>query len=176
MKSLIPDYVFDSIYDISPSWLYQKGIRGVLIDLDGTLASRKAPLPPDTVNRFLEAMRQAGILVLVFSNNFESRVRTFCYALGVPYISRARKPFRKGFQRAAKRLGLLPSQIAVIGDQIFTDVFGGNRAGALTCYVETLDRRYFWIRARYRMERSFIRHGQKQERTDPNEPGRPTDS
>ena len=52
-------------------------------------------------------------------------------------------------------------EIAVIGDQIFTDVFGGNRAGALTCYVETLDRRFFWINVRYQLERGFIARGRR---------------
>ena len=39
MSKLIPDYVFESIYDITPALLQQHGIRGVLIDLDGTMAS-----------------------------------------------------------------------------------------------------------------------------------------
>ena len=71
------------------------------------------------------------------------------------YISHAGKPFSRGFRKAANRLGLSMREIAVIGDQIFTDVFGGNRAGALTCYVETLDRRFFWINVRYQLERGL---------------------
>ena len=108
MSKLIPDYVFDSIYDITPEVLTAHGVRGVLVDLDGTMASHKAALPPDT-----------------------------------------------------NRLGLSMREIAVIGDQIFTDVFGGNRAGALTCYVETLDRRFFWINVRYQLERGFIARGRR---------------
>ena len=48
-----------------------------------------------------------------------------------------------------------------MGDQIFTDVFGGNRVGALTCYVETLDRRFFWVNVRYQIERGFIARGKQ---------------
>ena len=77
------------------------------------------------------------------------------------YISHAGKPFSRGFRKAANRLGLSMREIAVIGDQIFTDVFGGNRAGALTCYVETLDRRFFWINVRYQLERGFIVRGRR---------------
>lgn len=69
--------------------------------------------------------------------------------------------FPGGFRKAANRLGLSMREIAVIGDQIFTDVFGGNRAGALTCYVETLDRRFFWINVRYQLERGFIARGRR---------------
>lgn len=67
--------------------------------------------------------------MLVFSNNHPERVGKFCEPLGVGYISHAGKPFSRGFRKAANRLGLSMREIAVIGDQIFTDVFGGNRAG-----------------------------------------------
>ena len=150
MSKLIPDYVFESIYDITPALLQQHGVRGVLIDLDGTLASRKAALPPDTLAPFVRALHEAGLRVLVFSNNGASRVGRFCDALGVDYMS-----------RAVKRLGLPLHEIAVVGDQIFTDVLGGNSVGALTCYVQTLDRRHFWVNIRYRFEHRFIERGRR---------------
>ena len=68
---------------------------------------------------------------------------------------------RSAFRRAAKQLGLPLSQIAVVGDQIFTDVLGGNCVGALTCYVQTLDRHYFWVNVRYQIERGFIERGKR---------------
>ena len=159
MSKLIPDYVFDSIYDITPALLEKNGVRGVLIDLDGTMASHKAALPPEKLSPFVRTLHDAGLKVLVFSNNREARVGKFCKALGVDFICRACKPFSAGFRRAAERLGLPLSQIAVVGDQIFTDVFGGNRVGALTCYVQTLDRRFFWVNVRYQIERGFIERG-----------------
>ncbi len=161
MSKLIPDYVFDSIYDITPEILTSHGIRAVLVDLDGTMASHKAALPPEKLHTFVDRLQNAGITVLVFSNNNPGRVGKFCEALGVDFISRARKPFAKGYRMAEKKLGLPVSQMAVIGDQIFTDVFGGHRAGALTCYVETLDRRFFWINVRYQLERGFIARGRR---------------
>ena len=161
MSKLIPDYVFESIYDITPEKLKEHGVRGVLIDLDGTMASHKAALPPETLRPFLQGLQQAGLRVLVFSNNNEKRVAQFCAPLGVEHISRAKKPLAAGFRRGAARLGLPVGQLAVVGDQIFTDVFGGNCAGALTCYVETLDRRFFWVNVRYQIERRFIARGRR---------------
>ena len=76
-------------------------------------------------------------------------------------VRRAHKPFARAYAQAVEKLGLPIDQIAVIGDQIYTDVFGGNRAGALTCYVETLDRRFFWINVRYQLERGFIARGRR---------------
>lgn len=74
MSKLIPDYVFDSIYDITPEVLTAHGVRGVLVDLDGTMASHKAALPPDTLYTFVDRLKNAGIAVLVFSNNHPERV------------------------------------------------------------------------------------------------------
>lgn len=161
MSKLIPDYVFDSVYDIAPGFLRERGVRAVLIDLDGTVASHKAALPPEALEPFLRGLRDAGLQVMVFSNNRKKRVARFCAALGVQFTSRAGKPFRRGFRRAAERLGVPLAQTAVIGDQIFTDVFGGNRAGAMTCYVQTLDRRFFWVNFRYRLEHRFIERGRQ---------------
>ena len=161
MSLLIPDYVFDSIYEITPALLAASGVRGVLFDLDGTIASHKAALPPEALAPFFRTLTDAGYPVLVFSNNRDRRVAPFCRALDIAFISRAGKPLQRGFKRAAAQLGLEPSQLAIVGDQIFTDVFGGNRAGATTCYVQTLDRRYFWVNFRYQFERGFISRGQK---------------
>ena len=138
MSKLIPDYVFDSIYDITPALLAKHGVRGVLIDLDGTMASHKAALPPEKLSPFVRTLPDAGLTVLVFSNNREARVGKFCRALGVDFISRAGKPFSAGFRRAAERLGLPLEQIAVVGDQIFTDILGGRNAGVLTLLVEPI--------------------------------------
>ena len=119
MSKLIPDYVFDSIYDITPEVLTAHGVRGVLVDLDGTMASHKAALPPETLHTFVDRLKDAGIAVLVFSNNHPERVGKFCEPLGVGYISHAGKPFSRGFRKAANRLSLSMREIAVIGDQIF---------------------------------------------------------
>ena len=161
MSKLIPDYVFDSIYDITPEVLTAHGVRGVLVDLDGTMACPQGCFAARYAAPLCRSAEDAGIAVLVFSNNHPERVGKFCEPLGVGYISHAGKPFSRGFRKAANRLGLSMREIAVIGDQIFTDVFGGNRAGALTCYVETLDRRFFWINVRYQLERGFIARGRR---------------
>ena len=148
MSKFIPDYVFDSIYDITPEILQSHGIRAALIDLDGTMVSHKTALPTEEVAAFIRRLEDNA-----------NRVGTFCEPLGVDFISRAHKPFARAYAQAVEKLGLPIDQIAVIGDQIYTDVFGGNRAGALTYYVETLDRRFFWINVRYQLERGFIARG-----------------
>lgn len=161
---LIPDYVFDSIYEITPEFFQEHGLRGMLVDLDGTLASSRAPLPPEAVRPWFDGLQAAGVRVLVLSNNKESRVKRFCEPLGVPYLHRAVKPLGAGFRRGARALGLPLSQIAVVGDQIYTDTFGGNRAGAVTCFVRSVNRGDFWIGVRHQLEKPFIRLGRKRSR------------
>ncbi len=163
MKKLIPDYVFHSIYDITPNFLLEQGVKGVLIDLDGTLASNKTATPPSpkAIADFFRTLKKSGMRVLVFSNNRKRRVSLFCKTLDIDFIYWAGKPFLKGFRRASKHLGLPSNKLAIIGDQIFTDVLGGNRVGALTCYVNTLDKRSLWVNMRRRIERGFVAKGKK---------------
>lgn len=158
---LIPDYVFDSIYEITPLFFRAHGLRGMLIDLDGTMASSRAPLPPEKVRPWLDELQSAGIRVLVLSNNKESRVKRFCAPLGVPFLHRAIKPLGRGFRRGARALGLLMHEIAVVGDQIYTDTFGGNRVGAVTCFVRSINRNDFWIGLRHQLEKPFIALGRR---------------
>ena len=106
MSKFIPDYVFDSIYDITPEILQSHGIRAALIDLDGTMVSHKTALPTEEVAAFLRRLEGNGIHVVVFSNNNANRVGTFCEPLGVDFISRAHKPFARAYAQAVEKLGL----------------------------------------------------------------------
>lgn len=159
---LIPRFVFDDIYAITPDFLTAHGVRGCLIDLDGTLVSRHQPVGNDRLRAWFDGLRQAGIQPLLLSNNNGTRVQRFAESVGVDWQGRALKPLARGFRQGAARLGLPMAQIAVIGDQIYTDTLGGNRVGALTCYIETIDRKDFWIGMRYRaLESRFIRQGRR---------------
>lgn len=163
MKHLLtPCYVFDAVTDITPEFLTAHGIRGCLIDLDGTLVSRHQPTGNPRLMEWLDTLRTADIRPLLLSNNNGNRVRIFAESIGVEWQGRALKPLSRGFRKGAARLGLPFHQIAVIGDQIYTDILGGNRLGALTCYIETIDRGEFWIGARYRfLESAFIRRARR---------------
>lgn len=164
LKVFIPNFVYSNLYEIDPKKLKNLGIQAVFIDLDGTMASCHSPHPPKTLKPFLQKFLDCGIKVLVLSNNKESRVKLFCKELPVVYLSRARKPFADAFKRAAQMTGFPLSQTAVIGDQIYTDTLGGNKAGATTVYVESLDKSDFWIYLRYQLERGFIWLGRKRQK------------
>ena len=136
---LVPRRVVNSIYDLKPQALSSQGIRLVLCDLDNTLASYEESLPSPALRRWKEALEEKGITLFVVSNSRKSRrCPDFCEALGIPYVRHAGKPGTKGFREALERTGLPASQAVMVGDQIFTDILGANRAGVFSVLVKPI--------------------------------------
>lgn len=133
------DYTADNIYQVSGGALARRGIRLLLADLDNTLAPYGAPLPDDRLKAWRDDLAAHGVTLFILSNNrHESRPRIFAQGLEVPYIGHAGKPGTLSFYRAMEQMGVTKEQTAVIGDQVFTDVLGGNRAGAATILVKPI--------------------------------------
>lgn len=141
-RGLRPDRVARSVFDIDLHALKRMGITTLCLDLDNTLVGWNRP-PDERIRSWLATVRELGFKVAVVSNNTTARVDTFCAELGLQGVAVARKPRRSGFRRAMALLGADPARAAVIGDQIWTDVWGGNRAGCFTVLVRPLERREF---------------------------------
>lgn len=128
-----------SIFDIEPAALARRGIKLLLADLDNTLVPYGVPEPTEQVRAWNRALAQAGITLFVLSNNrHPGRPERFSNALGVPFIGHAGKPKPGSFYRAMEQMGCTPAQTAIVGDQIFTDILGGSRAGVTTLLVEPI--------------------------------------
>lgn len=121
--------------DITPEILKESGKKGVIIDLDNTLVAWNEAAANDDVKAWLQSMNDHGIRVVIFSNNNEERVTFFAEPLQIPFVFFAKKPLKRGFLKAIDILGLDKSEIVVIGDQLLTDILGGNRAGIDTILV-----------------------------------------
>ena len=133
------DYVADSIYHIPVEGLARRGIKLLLADLDNTLVPYGVPLPDEKLKNWRDELHAYGITLFVLSNNrHESRPRVFSEGLDVPYIGHAGKPYKKSFLRAMEQMRVTKEQTAIVGDQIFTDVLGGNRAGVTTILVKPI--------------------------------------
>lgn len=136
---LVPDYYFPSISAIDLSRLRARGVKLLLADLDNTLAPYGVAEPDDQVRAWKEALAAAGITLFILSNSRRpGRAQRYAQALGVPYEGHAGKPKRGGFQRALARMGVTAEETAIVGDQIFTDTWGGNNAGVLTLLVHPI--------------------------------------
>ena len=133
------DFVADSIYDISVEGLARRGIKLLLADLDNTLVPYGVPLPDQALENWRDELYAYGITLFILSNNRkESRPRVFSEGLEVPFIGHAAKPWKKSFYKAMEQMRVTPEQTAIVGDQIFTDVLGGNRVGVTTILVKPI--------------------------------------
>ncbi|WP_025027616.1 YqeG family HAD IIIA-type phosphatase [Caldalkalibacillus mannanilyticus] len=135
LKKLLPDLHVDSIYDIDLEALKKRGVKGIITDLDNTLIEWDRPLATPKLAEWLKKVQEEGFKLMIVSNNNSARVAAFSEPLGLPFIPGARKPFHKAFKEAQKRMNLQPHEVVVIGDQLFTDVLGGNRLDLYTILV-----------------------------------------
>ena len=137
--NLIPNFLFESIYAIDPARLRARGVTLLLADLDNTLVPYGVPLPDDRLRAWRDELAAHGVTLFLLSNNrHESRPRVFAEGLDVPYIGHAGKPKSPSFYKAMERMGAEKGQTAIVGDQVFTDILGGNRAGISTILVEPI--------------------------------------
>jgi uncharacterized protein len=137
-----PNSFYPTIYDIEIEKLKNAGIKGLIIDIDNTLAPWKADFLEEKVKKWLIKTKSMGLKVCFVSNGHKKRIKNLVIDLDIPYIYQAQKPARRGFLRALKILETKPFETALIGDQIFTDILGGNRLGLTTILVEPIDRSY----------------------------------
>ena len=154
--NLIPDYLFESIYTIDIERLRARGVTLLLADLDNTLIPYSQKLPTDDIRAWRDRLKAAGITLFILSNSRKpGRAKRFAEALEVPYMGHAGKPRSGGFVRAMAQMGVTPSQTAIVGDQIFTDIWGGNNAGVLTLMVRPIEFGTLFRKARYGVETPF---------------------
>lgn len=158
LRLLIPDAVYESLYMVDLDALAARGIRGLIVDLDNTLVEYGNSAVPIEARDWVRGARAKGFKVCIASNARTGRVRSFAAAFGIPGIANAGKPIRRAFRRAMRLLGTTPSETAVIGDQVFTDVLGGNRMKAYTVLVNPLSKKELGAtRMMRRLERKVLK-------------------
>lgn len=135
-----PKKYMDSTYEIDFEELYQKGYRGILFDIDNTLVPHDAPATRQSVELF-ERLHAMGFATCLISNNKEPRVTPFAEAMNTPYVYKAGKPSRRGYQEGMEKMGTKLPDTLFVGDQLFTDVWGANRTGIYSILVKPLNPR-----------------------------------
>ncbi|MEG0979538.1 MAG: YqeG family HAD IIIA-type phosphatase, partial [Oscillospiraceae bacterium] len=136
MLSLYPQYRFEGISQITVEDLKKMGVRGVAVDLDNTTAHDHTDIPLEGVVEWIAMVKQAGFKVIILSNGNKARAGRFAKLLdNIEFVAMACKPLVSAYIRTQRVLGLKPRQIAMIGDQIFTDIWGANFAGWVSVYV-----------------------------------------
>lgn len=154
--NLIPDRIVDSVYDLDLAELRGKGVRLLLADLDNTIARYHQPEPDERLRAWYRQVEAAGITLFVLSNGRRpARSKRFCESLGAPYLSHAGKPKRKSYDLVLGRLGVSPSETVMLGDQIFTDIWGGHNAGTKAVLVRPIALDSLFRKLRYAIESPF---------------------
>lgn len=133
-----PDMYKKSIYDINFDKLKECGIKCLLFDLDNTLVTVKKTKPTRKIKDFIEKLKSEGFKVIIVSNSNKNRLTPFKNALEVDCAASSRKPFSTKYNKIMKEYGYEMSEIAMIGDQIITDIYGGNRVGIFTVLVNPI--------------------------------------
>ena len=137
LKRFYPGEYVDSAYGIDYDGLYAEGYRGVIFDIDNTLVPHGAPAD-DRACALFAHLKELGYQCTLLSNNKEPRVKSFNDVVRVSYIHRAGKPNPANYRRAMEQMGTTEANTLFVGDQIFTDVYGANRAGIRTILVKPI--------------------------------------
>jgi len=140
-----PNLYLNSIKEIKLELLADNNIKGLIIDVDNTLIDLDEKMP-DKLKEWCQHLKNNNIKMCILSNtNKIEKVKKVANTLEIPFINFAKKPLKKGFNSAKDILGLEAKNIAVVGDQIMTDVLGGNRSGMFTILTKPLDKRDIFI-------------------------------
>lgn len=154
---LYPKEYLNSVKDIKIELLQKNNIKGLILDVDNTLIDFDRKMP-EGIEKWAQNMKQNDIKICILSNsNKVDKVKGVADKLEVPFLYFAKKPFKSGFKKAKKLLNLEAENIAVVGDQIMTDVIGANRSDMFSILVKPIEEKdYFMTRVKRPLEKIII--------------------
>ena len=164
--SLLPKVIANSITELTPAYLQQRGIKLLMLDFDNTIVPYTTNEPAEEMAAWLKQMAESSIQLCVVSNSKRDRVKVFCKTYGIDCITHAKKPFSKGIKECLNRYGLPSANCALTGDQIYTDVLGANCADVQSILVKAIDNHNFWLKARHVLELPWIFIARKRRMTN----------
>lgn len=135
---LKPHIKLHGVTDVTIELLEKNNIKGILLDVDNTLSTHHGEELVEGLEDWLKQMQNGGIKLLVLSNSKEKRVAPFAQKIGLDYLSLGLKPLPFKFFCASKKLGLRRKEVAIVGDQLFTDSLGGHLSGVLTIILDPI--------------------------------------
>lgn len=162
LRRFFPDYYFKSVESIPFEVIDKEGIKAIIFDMDNTLVDYKYKYNEELEKWILE-LKKKNIKFCILSNTpRRKKLKSIGEKLGMQYISNASKPWSKGFKKALEILDESKQNTAIIGDQVFTDIWGGNRFGIKTILVSPITKHEFFItRIKRPLERYVIKNYDK---------------
>ena len=144
---IYPNIYYNNVNEIKIGFLIKNKIKALILDVDNTLIDRNKNLSKEIIEWSNELQGQEIKMYILSNTNKKEKVRAVAEKLSVPYEMFAKKPFKKGFLKIQKILNIKPENIAVVGDQLFTDIIGGNRCNMFTILVDPVDKKDYWYTA-----------------------------
>lgn len=138
-EKFYPDFHFRSVADIPTEFFKENNMRYAVLDIDNTLVSYKTKRADEGARTFLAMLTENGIKYVFLSNNHRNRVELFAKDFDAEFVYDAKKPFAIGVRRAMKKIGADKAGTVLIGDQVFTDIYAGKRAGVKTVMVDPIE-------------------------------------
>ena len=165
-KRFYPDERAESVWKIDYRAQWERGIRGIIFDIDNTLVPQDQPVTEDVVQLF-QRIHEIGFRTCVISNNAEERVRPVGEQTESFWVCHARKPLRRSYRKAMDFLGTEPSATLFVGDQLLTDIFGANRLGIPNILVRpvSLESDIPTVRFKRKIEKWVLKSCENQEST-----------
>lgn len=155
----IPDIKLERVTDIKKELLEKFSIKAIMLDVDNTLSTHHGQVLTDGLEDWLLYMKESGIKIMVLSNSKRERVEPFAAKINLPFISLGLKPLPFGYIRALKAFGTKRNETAIVGDQIFTDIIGGNAVGVKTVLLTPIKPEDGWsFKLRRKLEKIIIKH------------------
>jgi HAD superfamily phosphatase (TIGR01668 family) len=157
MSKFYPDLKVNRVFDIDLKNLKRNNIKGLILDIDNTLVPEHVEEADENAVLWIEEVKKAGFKTCIVSNASQKRVVKFNEKLKVYAIHRASKPGNKSFLKACRFMDIKPEETAVIGDQVFTDIYGGNKVNMFTILVKPLhEKEFIFVRLKRLVERFVL--------------------
>lgn len=153
-----PKGYFNNVTEITVNYLTENKIKGLILDIDNTLIDYDRNMPKE-IEEWVSNLKRLQIKMIILSNtNKKEKAKEVADKLKLDYIHFGMKPFKINFKKAREKLNLASKNIAVVGDQIFTDIIGANRMGMFSILVEPLKKRDIFITLLKRPLEDFIKN------------------
>ena len=140
MGLFTPTYYAKSLYDIPVSFYKENGIKILFCDLDNTLLKEHKEIPKKDACELMKKLKKDFTIYIVSNNSSKRRLSIAAEKLGISYVRFAMKPFSRGFKKVQKEGNFKKEEMCLIGDQLMTDVLGGNRYGIYTILIDPLSK------------------------------------
>ena len=154
--SFLPKLLASELTELNPQILGEMNVTALFMDFDNTIVPYSSNEPTEKMKQWLMEMKNSGIVLCVVSNSRKPRVEVFCKHYGLGCVTHSNKPFSKGIREALEKNHLDPKTTALVGDQIFTDVLGGNCGGLVSILVKPIALTNIWLKMRHILEKPFI--------------------